>query len=354
MAWIVHRNRSDGRPVAHVQWRDRKGKVRSRSLGTSDPDLVALELRLVEQNEEGSTEQPRLLEDASKALERFIAHVRLTRTPETAEFYEGKLALVFAAFGATGTPMPRWTREMLEALITERRAPVPAAPVQEPSGRGGRGRRRRPWGPRTVAMHVVACKQFIAWAAEANVACPDFVGRLKTPRVYRASPRVLTQEQLQGLLERAKGTELEVPIALAGLAGLRLKEWASLTVADVDWVEKRIRVPGHKTHRDRWVDLRPQLEEILKRQRPVAGVLVRHDPKAFGAYAGLHELCDQVGVSHCGWHTLRHTFATLLVRAGARLTSVRDLLGHTNLATTSRYAHSSAEDRRQDMTRTFG
>lgn len=355
MAWIVTRKRRDRGPVAHVQWRDRAGKVHSRSLGTADPAIAEMERRLVEQREEPQAGGARLEDDASKALDRFVKHVGLTGEPETAAFYGSKLRFLFAAMARTGTPMPRWSRELLESVVAEHRQPVPPPALDEPGpGRARGGRRRKPWSARTVEMHVVACKRFIAWAKESSVACPDFVGRFRGPRVHRAAPRVLTQEQLQALLELAKGTELEPVAALAGLAGMRLKEIVQLQAVAIDWKEKRIKVPGSKSHRDRWVDMRPQLEEILERHRRVAGPVVRYDPKVYGSYAGLHALCDAIRVPPCGWHTLRHTFATLMVRAGARLTSVRDLLGHSNLATTSRYAHSSDEDRRQDMQRTFG
>lgn len=51
-----------------------------------------------------------------------------------------------------------------------------------------------------------------------------------------------------------------------------------------------------------------------------------------------------VGMSHIRFHDLRHTYASWLVQGGAGLAAVRDLLGHSSLAVTSRYSHLARPD----------
>ena len=352
MAWIVNRTRRDGRAVAHVQWRDGQGKIHSRSLGTADQLLVEMERRLVEEREEGKEGTGRITDDADEALKRFLTYASLSCSAETRIYYAEKLGRIFRWFGRT--PMRSWDRALFERFIAAHTAPIPAEQAGAAPGRGQVGVRRRPWSARTVRMHVVVSRRFISWARDSDVLCPDFIGRFKPPMAHRSPPRFLTKAQLLGLLEVSRGSPLEPAIALSGLAGLRRNEWAQLQASSVDWAERRICVPGPKSHRDRWVEMCPQLEEILKRHRPTAGPIVRFDPKSYGAYSAFHRLCEKVKIPRCGWHALRHTFATLLVQAGSRITSVRDLLGHADISTTSLYAHSSDEDRREDMKRTFG
>jgi integrase len=53
----------------------------------------------------------------------------------------------------------------------------------------------------------------------------------------------------------------------------------------------------------------------------------------------LHRICARAGIPLVSWHALRHTFATELTARGAPLRAVQELLGHTTIMMTSRYAH---------------
>ncbi len=60
-------------------------------------------------------------------------------------------------------------------------------------------------------------------------------------------------------------------------------------------------------------------------------------------WLGLRKACRKAGLAGVTWHTLRHTFASRLNGNGADLATVKELLGHSDIKTTLRYAHTNRE-----------
>lgn len=56
--------------------------------------------------------------------------------------------------------------------------------------------------------------------------------------------------------------------------------------------------------------------------------------------------CEKAGISDVTWHTLRHTFASRLVNSGVDIVTVKELLGHSSISVTMRYAHTNIESKR--------
>jgi site-specific recombinase XerD len=53
---------------------------------------------------------------------------------------------------------------------------------------------------------------------------------------------------------------------------------------------------------------------------------------------------DRAGLSDCSFHTLRHTLASRLIQNGLNIYEVKEILGHTDIKTTMRYAHLERTD----------
>jgi integrase len=149
-------------------------------------------------------------------------------------------------------------------------------------------------------------------------------------------------------------------ILVALRTGLRHGELLALRWQDVDLVAGRLmvrqavcgkKIDTPKNGRSREVPLSDEAIRALKAHRHLRGEFVFCDPagKFFTRDAckwPLWAACKRAGLRLIGWHTLRHTFASHLVMRGAPLKAVQELLGHSDITMTMRYAHLSADARR--------
>jgi integrase len=138
-----------------------------------------------------------------------------------------------------------------------------------------------------------------------------------------------------------------MPMTLLALnTGLRRGELTQLTWTDVDLPHKllTVRAGYAKSGRERHVQLNSEAVAVLKtwkRQHRCKGLLFNvTDVKK--AWAGL---MTAAGIENFRFHDLRHDFASRLVMAGVDLNTVRELLGHGDIAMTLRYAHLAPEHR---------
>ena len=159
-------------------------------------------------------------------------------------------------------------------------------------------------------------------------------------------PRLaLTSEQLTALLSAADPRH-RLALSLAGDCGLRVGELTALHLADVDRTGCTLHVMG-KGRKPRVVPFAGRTAALLPVFRhlswnpPLVARTVRTVERWVRAAARRSAIVLPPG--NCV-HCLRHTYATRLVRAGVRLDVVQRLLGHSKLATTAIYLHSSIDD----------
>ena len=179
---------------------------------------------------------------------------------------------------------------------------------------------------------------------------------LDKPKAAKHLPKVLSVEQVDCLLScidvsTLSGKRDDALLELIYSCGLRISEACTLTVANVHLEEKLILVRG-KGDKERIVPFGDRaLEKILVYMNEVRPQLVgrRNVAELFVNYRGepisrkgvwkrFKELEAMSGVE-AKVHTLRHSFATHLLQGGADLRSVQELLGHSDLSTTTIYTH---------------
>jgi integrase len=103
-----------------------------------------------------------------------------------------------------------------------------------------------------------------------------------------------------------------------------------------------------KTRRRLEVPLNETALAILTRKQAVQhGPYVFYNPVTGDRFhdlkGGFNAVLKRAGLTGITWHTLRHTFASRLTRSGVDLVTVMELLGHSTINTTMRYAHSNHE-----------
>jgi len=182
---------------------------------------------------------------------------------------------------------------------------------------------------------------------------PAEVGRIPFPRHRRsAPPKVLTQQEIAALLGALRRRKYRALLLTCYAAGLRIGEACRLRVSDIDSQRMVIHVRSGKGGVDRDTVLSPRLLELLreywKAERPAEWMFPgqrRDKPVTFDSVRQAFRLArEAVGLPH-GYtpHSLRHSFATHLLDAGADLVLLKTLLGHQSIRTTSAYTHISLE-----------
>ena len=142
-----------------------------------------------------------------------------------------------------------------------------------------------------------------------------------------------------------------LPIFAYG-CGLRLSELIHLQVTDIDSARMVIHVRHGKGAKDRLVPLAPRLLEELRAYgrlyRPRTWLFPGDKPGQPISGSNMQrrfvQLVQRVGLTkHCSLHTLRHSYATHLLEAGVDPLTLKTLLGHKTLETTTRYLHVSTQ-----------
>jgi integrase len=204
---------------------------------------------------------------------------------------------------------------------------------------------------KSVNNHLAVLSGVLTVAQEWDVI--DAAPRVKLLRVPPSDFRWLDEDELALLLGAAVG-EWRAMMLVAARTGLRLGELVALRWGDVDIERERLVVRraawmgivgSPKDHEAREVSLAGDpLGALRELQQTRRGVLVFSDEKGEMLTTDsckwhMRKTSEASGIGRIGWHVLRHTFASHLVQRGVSLKQVQELLGHSDIKTTQRYAH---------------
>jgi integrase/recombinase XerD len=232
-------------------------------------------------------------------------------------------------------------------------------------------RRGLPLKPRAINKSIESTRSFLRYLAQHQLvmlSLAESLACVKEPQLLPTS--VLTHAQTRAMLRRipttnATGWRDRAMLELLYSTGIRAAELLGLDVADVDFASGTARVLG-KGEKERLVPIgKTALRLVESYLRAVRPFLLR-DPKEPALwldrqgkrlpYATLlrrvHVHAQRIGLAVIVTpHTFRRSCATEMIRAGANLYHVKDLLGHETLDTLRHYVKLNVEDLRKTLAR---
>lgn len=208
----------------------------------------------------------------------------------------------------------------------------------------------------SIYRALIAVKSFFRFLRRERLIPSEETLYLDTPKVWQLVPEVLSQEEVQSLLEAPDvegmiGVRDRAILEVLYASGLRVSEVCGLNISDVD--DSFVRVIG-KGGKERVVPIAARavgaIDDYLllfregthkasealfvsKRGKRLDRTAVWNRIKLYAKQAGITRSISP--------HTLRHSFATHLLENGADLRVIQEMLGHSSVATTDRYTHIS-------------
>lgn len=210
---------------------------------------------------------------------------------------------------------------------------------------------------RTVAKDISALRKFGSFLVENNFWKENFALLLQEPVKNQKLPKVLTVDEVETLLNAIDctnpvGKRDRAFFELVYSSGLRISEACNLKMKNLHLKERILIVEG-KGSKERMVPFGERAKNLLKiyldevrpnfvlNNRIIEEVFVNYKGEGIsrkGIWKNFQKYEKLSGIS-AKVHTLRHSFATHLLAGGMDLVSVQELLGHSDLATTTIYTH---------------
>ena len=202
----------------------------------------------------------------------------------------------------------------------------------------------------------------------------DLTDKVERPKDVKKLPIVLSQKQIESLLEapdmsKDSGIRDRAMLETMYASGLRVSELCNLKLSEISLQQKIIKVMHGKGNKQRSVPISSfaleYLEKYLEgpRKRFLDGksspyVFLNRQGKPITRiyfFKKVKDYAQEVGIDvNVSPHTLRHCFATHLLENGAELRAVQEMLGHAHLSTTQIYTHVSSKRIISAYDRLFG
>lgn len=173
--------------------------------------------------------------------------------------------------------------------------------------------------------------------------------KIKRPRRTKKLPVVLSQGEVEKLINAASNIKHRAILMLAYGSGLRRQETQMIKAGDIDSARMQVHIVQGKGKKDRYSILPHKALSILRQyymlERPALYLFEPQGKKnEHMSEQALNSIVKKAAVKagikkHVSFHTLRHCFATHLLENGVNIRLIQQFLGHTSLKTTAVYLH---------------
>jgi len=218
----------------------------------------------------------------------------------------------------------------------------------------------------SIHRKVATLRTFFRFLCREGILEANPAKLVSSPRVERTLPNHLSIEQMIKFIETPEtetvlGKRDRAILELLYASGIRVSELVNLNLTDIDFGNQTLRVKG-KGRKERIVPFGEHAKKALQDYLGVRGeLMVEADAEKLDAaavfmnYQGTRITTRSVGrmvdkyvkvcaeIHHISPHSLRHSFATHMLDAGADLRVIQEMLGHVRLSTTQQYTHVSMD-----------
>lgn len=219
---------------------------------------------------------------------------------------------------------------------------------------------------RTVAHYITVINSFYNFLVSDEIIKENPCTNIASPKLNKKLPNYLTEEEVDRLLDVRLVTAFDyrnkAMLELLYATGLRITELCNLKITDIDINNCFVRVYG-KGKKERIVPLSDislkyltiyisHYRDVILKNTVSDYLFISNSLKNIsrqGFFKIIKNECNRAGIEkNVSPHVLRHSFATHLLKHGADLRVIQELLGHEDISTTQIYAHLVNEKLKKD------
>ena len=215
---------------------------------------------------------------------------------------------------------------------------------------------------KSIARNISSLKSFYKFLLQSKITKENPSDALFLPKIKKSLPNTLTEDEVLKLLDIDLSDNFsyrnKAMLELMYATGLRVSELINLRLQDIDFSQDIIRTFG-KGSKERIIPIGDYAKDYLKKYvYEYRGSMLKRESSEYlflnnhgkkmtrqGFFKIIKKIAKEKGISkELSPHTLRHSFASHLLKYGADLRTIQELLGHSDISTTQIYTHITNEE----------